>query len=109
MPTWNYVAVHACGPVGFFDDEARLRDVVTRLTDRHESGRAAPWKVSDAPEDFIRAQLRAIVGLRMPITRIEGKAKMSQNRSVEDRRGVAVGLAASDDPQDRAVARLIPP
>ena len=109
VPTWNYLAVHAWGPVEFFDDADRLRDVVTRLTDRHESGRAAPWNVSDAPADFIRAQLRAIVGLRMPITRIEGKAKMSQNRSVEDRKGVADGLAASDDPQDRAVARLIPP
>jgi transcriptional regulator len=64
--------------------------------------------VADAPEDFIRAQLRGIVGLRMPITRIEGKRKMSQNRSPEDRAGVAAGLAASDRPADQAVAALIP-
>jgi transcriptional regulator len=108
VPTWNYLAVHAYGPVEFFDDADRLLELVTRLTDLHEGSRAAPWAVRDAPEAFIRAQLRGIVGLRMPITRIEGKRKMSQNRSAEDRAGVAAGLAASDCPSDREVARLIP-
>jgi transcriptional regulator len=108
VPTWNYLAVHAYGPVEFFDDADRLLEMVTRLTDLHEGSRAAPWAVSDAPEAFIRAQLRGIVGLRLPIARIEGKRKMSQNRSAEDRAGVAAGLAASDRPGDREVARLIP-
>ena len=108
VPTWNYVAVHAYGPIAFFDDAERLLDIVTRLTDLHEGPRAEPWAVTDAPADFIRAQLRGIVGLRMPIARIEGKRKMSQNRSAEDRAGVAAGLAASDRPADRAVADLIP-
>lgn len=108
VPTWNYVTVHAYGPVEFFDDPDRLLDVVTRLTDRHEQPRAEPWAVTDAPEAFVRSQLRAIVGLRLPVTRIEGKRKMSQNRSEADRRGVAAGLAKSEFPSERAVAALIP-
>lgn len=108
VPTWNYVAVHAHGPAEFFDDADRLHDVVSRLTDRHEAGRAEPWAVSDAPADFVRSQLRGIVGLRLPITRIEGKRKMSQNRNAEDRAGVARGLAASTVAADREAGRLIP-
>lgn len=73
VPTWNYVAVHAYGPVEFFDDAVRLLEVVTRLTNLHEGARAAPWAVSDAPPDFVQAQLRGIIGLRLPITRLEGK------------------------------------
>lgn len=108
VPTWNYVAVHAAGPVEFFDDADRLLEAVTRLTALHEGGQASPWAVSDAPADFIRAQLRGIVGLRMPIARLEGKRKMSQNRSQADRTGVIAGLAASERPSDRHVATLIP-
>ncbi len=108
VPTWNYVAVHAYGPAEFFDDEARLLDAVTRLTTLHESPRPEPWAVTDAPENFVRAQLRGIVGLRLPIARIEGKRKMSQNRSAEDRAGVAVGLATSGRASDQAAAALIP-
>jgi transcriptional regulator len=108
VPTWNYVAVHAYGPVAFFDDADRLLDIVTRLTDLHEKPLAEPWGVVDAPDAFIRAQLRGIVGLRMPIARVEGKIKMSQNRSAEDRAGVATGLAASARASDRAAAELIP-
>lgn len=108
VPTWNYVAVHAYGEAEFFDDAQRLLDVVTRLTNLHERESKKPWAVSDAPEAFIATQLRGIVGLRMPITRIEGKRKMSQNRSAEDRAGVAAGLAASERPSDRAVSKLIP-
>ena len=107
-PTWNYVTVHASGPVEFFDDPARLLDVVTRLTNLHEGERAAPWAVSDAPAEFIQAQLRGIVGLRMPIAALEGKRKLSQNRSPTDRAGVAAGLAESERPAERHVARLIP-
>lgn len=108
VPTWNYVAVHAYGPVEFFEEADRLLDIVTRLTALHEASQAAPWAVSDAPESFIRAQLRGIVGLRLPIARIEGKRKLSQNRSAEDRAGVIAGLAASDRAADRAMAALIP-
>jgi len=108
VPTWNYVAIHAYGPVEFFEDADRLLEVVTRLTNLHEGGRAAPWSVSDAPPDFIQSQLKGIVGLRMPVARLEGKRKMSQNRNATDRAGVASGLAASDRPSDREVAPLIP-
>src|SRR5262245_23294656 len=108
VPTWNYIAVHAYGPVEFFDDPDRLLDVVTRLTDLHEEDRPRAWGVDDAPEAFIRSQLRGIVGLRLPIARLDGKRKMSQNRSAEDRAGVAAGLAASDRPSDREVAPEIP-
>jgi transcriptional regulator len=108
VPTWNYIAVHAHGPVEFFDDPDRLLEVVTRLTNLHEGERASPWAVSDAPAAFVQAQLRGIVGLRMPVTRLTGKRKMSQNRNAADRAGVASGLAASERASDRAVAPLIP-
>lgn len=108
VPTWNYVAVHAYGPVEFFEDEDRLHDAVTRLTNLHEGARQQPWAVTDAPDQFIKSQLKGIVGLRLPITRIEGKRKMSQNRSALDREGVALGLAASEKASEREVAALIP-
>ncbi|MCG7362526.1 FMN-binding negative transcriptional regulator [Roseomonas sp. ACRSG] len=108
VPTWNYIAVHAYGAAEFFEDADRLLEVVTRLTNRHEQARAEPWAVTDAPEAFIRAQLKGIVGLRLPIARLEGKRKMSQNRSLEDRVGVAAALAASEQASDRTVAALIP-
>ena len=90
VPTWNYVAVHAYGPVEFFEDPDRLLEVVTQLTNLHEQN-----------------QLMGIVGLRLPITRLDGKRKMSQNRSAEDRAGVAAGLAASEDASDRVVGELM--
>ncbi len=108
VPTWNYVAVHAYGPVEFFDDAVRLLDVVTRLTNLHEGARARPWTVSEAPPEFVQAQLRGIIGLRLPITRLEGKRKLSQNRSPADRANVAAGLAASERATDREVGALIP-
>jgi transcriptional regulator len=108
VPTWNYAAVHVYGAVEFFEAPDRLYQIVTRLTDLHERPRAESWAVTDAPADFIKAQLRGIVGLRMPIARIDAKRKMSQNRSEADRAGVAAGLAESDRPSDRAVAAMIP-
>jgi transcriptional regulator len=108
VPTWNYVAVHAYGPVEFFDDSDRLLDAVTRLTNLHEQPRADRWAVSDAPADFIRSQLKGIVGIRMPLTRLEGKRKMSQNRNAADRAGVKAGLSASDRHEDQVVAALVP-
>jgi transcriptional regulator len=108
VPTWNYSAVNAYGPIEFFEDADRLLAVVTRLTNLHEKPRAKPWAVSDAPEAYIKSQLRGIVGLRLPITRIEGKRKLSQNRNADDRAGVAKGLAESDRPTDRVVGSQIP-
>jgi len=107
VPTWNYIAIHAYGPIEFFESAERLLDVVTRLTNIHEGSRAEPWAVSDAPADFIAAQLRGIVGVRIPVTRFEAKRKMSQNRPEADRARVAAGLAASDSPRDREVAPLV--
>jgi transcriptional regulator len=98
VPTWNYLAIHAHGVVRFFEDRARLLDVVTRLTVRHEAGRAHPWKVTDAPPDYVEAMLGGIVGVELTITRLEGKWKASQNRSEADRRGVEAGLRAEGHP-----------
>lgn len=92
VPTWNYVAVHAYGPIAFFTDRDRLLDVVTRLTQREEGRRDMPWGVSDAPADYIDGMLRGIVGFSIPITRIEGKWKMSQNRPEPDVAGVIAGF-----------------
>jgi transcriptional regulator len=92
VPTWNYVAIHAHGTLEMFDDPAALLDVVSRLTDRHEQPRARPWAVSDAPDDFVQDMLRGIVGIRLPIARLEGKVKMSQNRPAMDQAGVISGL-----------------
>lgn len=96
VPTWNYVAVHAYGPLAFFDDKERLREVVTRLTDHHEAANERPWAVSDAPESFVEAHMKGIVGFELPIERIEGKWKMSQNRPAADKPGIVAGLADRD-------------
>ena len=106
VPTWNYVAVHAYGTIEFFNDPARLRAVVTQLTDRQEASRPEPWAVTDAPAGFIEGMLKGIVGFALPINRLEGKWKMSQNRPAADRAGVIAGLEAVGR-QD--IARLIPP
>ncbi|HSN93133.1 MAG TPA: FMN-binding negative transcriptional regulator [Anaeromyxobacteraceae bacterium] len=92
VPTWNYLAIHAHGTVRFFQERERLLDVVTRLTDQHERGRPRPWRVTDAPADYLDGMLEGIVGVELTITRLEGKWKVSQNRSGADRRGVAEGL-----------------
>lgn len=92
VPTWNYIVVEAQGTPQFIEDRAQLRDVVTRLTETHEAERAAPWRVTDAPEEFIDELLGAIVGVEIPISRLVGKWKVSQNRSAADREGVAAAL-----------------
>ncbi len=104
VPTWNYVAVHAIGPVELVEDAARLHALVSRLTDHHEAPRDARWAVTDAPEPFVAGQLKGIVGIVLRIETLIGKRKLSQNRSEADRLGVVGGLAASTDPADRAVA-----
>jgi len=107
VPTWNYVAVHAYGQAEVFDDADRLLNLVSALTDRHEAGRDKPWKVADAPAQYIDSMLKAIVGFALPIQRLEGKRKLSQNRSAADIAGVQQGLAASADSQDQALAQLM--
>jgi len=92
VPTWNYAVVHAHGVLEAVDDAPWLRELVGRLTDRHEAPRPAPWSVGDAPADYVQAMLRAMVGIRIPIQRLVGKWKVSQNRSQADREGVAQGL-----------------
>ena len=104
VPTWNYVAIHAYGRLRFFDDAERLLGIVTRLTDTHEAPRAVPWAVSDAPADYVRGMLRAIVGFELPIVRLEGKWKLSQNRNEVDRAGVVEGLAGDGGTAEAAVA-----
>jgi transcriptional regulator len=111
-PDW-YPNKHATGrdvvhgTATTFDDPDELLALLERLTDAQEAGRATPWRVSDAPADYIRQQLRAIVGVRLAITRIEGKFKLSQNRAAADRHGARAGLAASGDHRDRAVAEMM--
>ena len=93
VPTWNYVMVQARGRIRAIDDAEWLRGFVTRLTDRHEAPRAAPWAVTDAPADYIATMLRAIVGIEIVLTSLTGKWKASQNRPAADREGIARGLA----------------
>ncbi len=104
VPTWNYLAVHAYGPVEVIHEAAPLLDIVSRLTDRHEQGRSTPWKVADAPRDYLDGMLRAIVGIRMPIARLQGARKLSQNRSAQDIAGVREGLSNSPDYLDNQLA-----
>ncbi|MBL9200773.1 MAG: FMN-binding negative transcriptional regulator [Opitutaceae bacterium] len=107
VPTWNYCVVHAHGPLIVHDDRAWLRAQVERLVRRHESTRPQPWAVADAPADYLEKQLAAIVGIEIPITRLTGKWKVSQNRSAADRGGVASGLETSSSPDAAAMARMI--
>jgi transcriptional regulator len=94
VPTWNFVTVHAWGAPRVIDDAAWLRRQVEDLTDAHEARQPAPWHVDDAPADYLATMLKGIVGIEIPIARIEGKWKMSQNRSDADRAGIRAGLRA---------------
>jgi len=107
VPTWNYETVHLAGPVTFHQDPEWLRALVTRLTQRHETGRARPWAVTDAPPDYIDGQLRAIVGVEVQVTSIEAKQKLSQNRSEPDRAGVVAGLRDQPGPGPERIAELM--
>jgi len=116
VPTWNYVTAHVYGQLVVHDDPAWVEDVVRRLTAKHETARtespgpesadrAPAWSVDDAPRKFIDGQLRAIVGLELRITRIEAKAKLSQNRPETDIAGVVAGLAARGDDRGAEAVR----
>jgi len=107
VPTWNYVTAHVYGQLVVHDDPVWTEDLVRRLTSKHEAYREHPWSVDDAPRAFIEGQLRAIVGIELLITRIEAKAKLSQNRPAADVEGVIAGLrergdAASADAVEQA-------
>jgi transcriptional regulator len=103
VPTWNYLVVHAHGTLQVHDDADWLRAFLTQLTARHEASQPRPWSLADAPEDYLRQMLRAIVGIEIPVARLAGKFKASQNRSAADREGVARGLG------DRAAALVADP
>lgn len=109
VPTWNYEVVHLRGRATVHTDPAWLHKMVSDLTDAHEAGVAddtsnAPWQVSDAPSEFIRKQLNAIVGVEISITEVTAKRKLSQNKSADDQAGIVAGLHARDTPQSAALA-----
>jgi transcriptional regulator len=107
VPTWNYAVVHAYGPMKAIEDQAWLRQQIEDLTRFNEAARAEPWAVTDAPESFVAAMARGIVGLEIEIMRIEGKWKVSQNRPEADRRGVVEGLRGEPDATAGAMADLV--
>jgi transcriptional regulator len=107
VPTWNYVMVQARGRAKAIEDEAWLRRQIAELTAAHEGGRAAPWAVDDAPEDFVAAMARQIVGLEIEIDDLRGKWKASQNRPAADRAGVIAGLTEDGDPDALAMAAIV--
>jgi transcriptional regulator len=107
VPTWNYAVVHAHGRLRAIEDRDWLRAFVTRLTDRHEAGKADPWKVTDAPADYVESMLGGIVGLEIPLTRLVGKWKVSQNRPAADQDGVVDGLSREGQPEASAMADLV--
>jgi transcriptional regulator len=102
VPTWNYAAVHVWGQPRVIEDQEWLRRQITDLTASRESSRASPWAVDDAPPEFVTAQIKGIVGVEIPISRIEGKWKMSQNRSEADRAGVVEGLSGEEHDEEMA-------
>jgi transcriptional regulator len=109
VPTYNYMVVHAYGPMRVIDDPAWLLGLVERLTGRHEADRAGPWKVSDAPRDYVDKLLGAIVGIESPVSTLVGKWKVSQNQPPANRAGVARGLQEVGDDNALAMARAVGP
>jgi transcriptional regulator len=104
VPTWNYAAVHVYGTAGLLD-EPRLTDLLERLVGQYESGRERPWTM-DLPADYLQKMLRGIVGFEVPLDRVEGKFKLSQNRPAEDRAGVIAALSAGGA-EERALAEFM--
>lgn len=107
VPTWNYVAVHAYGLPRSIEDPTELRKLVGRTSDRYEDGLEPPWSVSQLKPEALPSLLAAIVGFEMPITRIEGKRKLGQNRSRTDREAMAQGLRAHGRDDAAAIADLV--
>jgi transcriptional regulator len=107
VPTWNYIMVQGRGKLHVVDDAPWLRAFVTRLSERHEAERPVPWAVSDAPESFIEANLRAIVGIEIKLSSLRGKWKVSQNRTRTDRDGVVAGLRSQGGADAEAIAKAV--
>jgi transcriptional regulator len=107
VPTWNYIVVHARGALRWVEDDAWIEAMLHDLTTEHERARAEPWKVSDAPASFSAGLRRAVVGLTVRISRLEGKLKLSQNRSRADREGVIADLRARGDAASLALAAAV--
>ncbi len=107
VPTWNYVVTHCYGPLKLIEDPQWLLAHLETLTSIHEASNPVPWKVTDAPPEFIRALLNGIIGLELPIRKIEGKWKVSQNRNAQDRQGVIEGLTQLDTPESLAMKDLV--
>lgn len=107
VPTWDYVVVHVHGHMKIIDDAVWLRDLLERLTTRHEAGEPEPWQISDAPADHVEKSLRAIVGVEIPIERVIGKFKLNQNHPERNRRGIIEGLQRRGTGDDRALLALI--
>ena len=107
VPTWNYAVVHAHGRAEAVDDRAWLERHVSELTEQQEQGQSEPWATRDAPRSYLEAMLRGIVGIRIEITRLEGKWKMSQNRNAADRAGVVRGLRTRETGDDEELASLV--
>ncbi|HEY8230568.1 MAG TPA: FMN-binding negative transcriptional regulator [Rhodanobacteraceae bacterium] len=107
VPTWDYLAVEARGRLVTFDDEARLYNLLTQLTDRNEAGRTHRWHVTDAPDDYLRKEMRHIIGIELRIESLVGRYKLSQNRNAADQEGARAGLAAAPTERERDVAKSI--
>ena len=104
VPTWNYIAVHAYGTPRRIDDAARVREIISQTVSAYESGFAKPWSI-DMRSDFAEKMMTQIVAFEIELTRIEGKAKLNQNRSAADQRGVIEALERSENPVDREIAK----
>ncbi len=107
VPTWNYAVAHARGTARAVDDKDWLLDLVTRLTDTQEAKQQTPWRVADAPTQYIDKMLGAIVGIEISIDRIEGKLRVSQDEAMQDRRGIVTGLQKTASEEGKAMAELV--
>jgi transcriptional regulator len=107
VPTWDYLAVEARGTLVTFDDEARLYNLLTQLTDHNEAGREHRWRVTDAPDDYVRKEMRHIVGIELRVESLIGRYKLSQNRNTADQEGARAGLAAASTERERELAKAI--
>src|SRR5580765_1173590 len=107
VPTWNYAVVHVHGQPRAIEGRDWLLEHLNQLTDTHEAGQALPWKVSDAPDDYMERQISAIVGIEIPIDKLVGKWKVSQNRTLPDKLGVIAGLLGRNDARSKEMAALV--
>jgi transcriptional regulator len=92
VPTWNYIVAHVHGRITIHDDEGFVRRNVAKLTRKHEANQPEPWQMAHAPKDYLDAMFKAIVGLEIEITKLEGKSKLSQNKEMRDIQSAADAL-----------------